>query len=124
MTLIPYPKEMDYAPYSPGNPNPAVKYGLPAEVKFCKRCIISNQRPNSAVEFQHTSDSKKPTIHFDEHGICDACRFAEQKHGKIDWNEREEKLRALCDKHRRHDGKYDCLVPGSGGKDSFYAAHM
>ena len=22
------------------------------------------------------------------------------------------------------DGSYDCLVPGSGGKDSFYASHI
>ena len=23
------------------------KYGLPEEVRFCKKCVISNQRPNS-----------------------------------------------------------------------------
>ena len=22
-----------------------VKYGLPAEVRYCKKCVISNQRP-------------------------------------------------------------------------------
>ena len=26
------------------------KYGLPEKVVFCNRCVISNQRPNSAVE--------------------------------------------------------------------------
>ena len=41
----------------------------------------------------------------------------------IDWTIREKQLRDLCDRYRRHDGHYDCLVPGSGGKDSFYAAH-
>lgn len=30
----------------------------------------------------------------------------------------------LCDRYRSKDGSYDCVVPGSGGKDSFYAAHM
>jgi len=30
----------------------------------------------------------------------------------------------LCDRHRSRDGSYDCIVPGSGGKDSFYAAHV
>ena len=30
----------------------------------------------------------------------------------------------LCDRFRRTDGSYDCIVPGSGGKDSFFAAHM
>jgi N-acetyl sugar amidotransferase len=33
-------------------------------------------------------------------------------------------LRELCDRHRKSDGSYDCIVPGSGGKDSFYASHI
>lgn len=101
-----------------------VKYGLPSEVKFCKICVISNQRPNSAVEYAHTAKSKKSTIHFDENGVCDACRVAAYKSTGIDWDARDAELRALCDRHRRDDGHYDCVVPGSGGKDSFYAAHM
>ena len=100
------------------------KYGLPRDVAFCTRCVISNQRPNSAVEYQHTSASRKATIHFDAEGVCDACRFAERKRTGIDWEARDAELRALCDRFRRHDGGYDCLVPGSGGKDSFYAAHV
>ena len=32
------------------------KFGLPNEVRFCKICTISNQRPNSAVEFKNTKD--------------------------------------------------------------------
>ncbi|GDY12026.1 LPS biosynthesis protein PseA [Planctomycetota bacterium] len=102
----------------------ATLYGLPPEVRFCARCVISNQRPNSAVEYQHTAASKKATIHFGDDGICDACRVAERKRTTIDWSARESELQALCDKHRRHDGQYDCLVPGSGGKDSFYQAHV
>jgi N-acetyl sugar amidotransferase len=99
-----------------------VKYGLPAEVAFCKRCVISNQRPSSAVEFRHSRDSKKVTIRFDEEGICDACRYAERKDREFDWDERERQLIAVCDKYRSRNGSYDCLVPGSGGKDSVYAA--
>jgi len=102
----------------------SAKYGLPTEVKFCKKCIISNQRPNSAVEFQHTSASKKKTINFDSEGVCDACRVAEGKKTSIDWDERERELIDLCDRYRKNDGSYDCLVPGSGGKDSFYQAHV
>lgn len=101
-----------------------VKYGLPREVKFCKKCVISNQRPNSTVEYHHNKDSKKETIHFDDEGICDACRVSERKEKEIDWNLREKELLELCDRYRKNDGSYDCLVPGSGGKDSFYAAHM
>ncbi|MFZ5354295.1 MAG: N-acetyl sugar amidotransferase [Bacillota bacterium] len=101
-----------------------VKYGLPKKVEFCKKCVISNQRPNSCVEHKHTIHTKKETIHFDENGVCDACRTTERKLAEINWKDREKELRELCDKYRKHDGSYDCLVPGSGGKDSFYAAHI
>ncbi|MFQ5957896.1 MAG: N-acetyl sugar amidotransferase [Alphaproteobacteria bacterium] len=115
--------DIDESLYLPSLNDPEVRYGLPRDVRFCQTCVISNQRPNSAVEFAHTRTSKKQTIHLDEDGVCDACRVAEQKHHGIDWTRREEELGALCDRHRRNDGWYDCLVPGSGGKDSFYAAH-
>lgn len=98
-------------------------YGLPTEVKFCKICVMSNQRPTSTIEFKHTKDSKKTTMNFDEHGVCDACRTAEIK-DNINWGMREEELIKLLDKHRKNDGSYDCLVPGSGGKDSAYQAHV
>ncbi len=39
-------------------------YGLPREVKFCAKCLMSNQRPNSAVEFNHNINTKKETISF------------------------------------------------------------
>ena len=100
------------------------KYGLPHEVVFCKKCVISNQRPTSSVEYAHTRDSKKGTIYFDTEGVCDACRYTELKRHTIDWDERERALRDLCDRYRRRDGGYDCIVPGSGGKGSFYAAHV
>jgi N-acetyl sugar amidotransferase len=99
-------------------------YGLPHEIKFCKNCVLSNQRPNSTVEFEHTSESKKATIRFDEAGLCDACRLSERKKRDIDWHEREIRLKELCDRHRKNGSGYDCLVPGSGGKDSFFAAHV
>ena len=98
-------------------------YGLPEEVKFCTSCIISNQRPNSTQEFKHNADSKKSTILFDERGICDACRTKNIK-SSIDWASRKQELEELCNKYRRNDGSYDCLVPGSGGKDSFYQAYV
>ncbi len=99
-------------------------HGLPEEVVFCKKCVMSNQRPNSVPEFKHTKNwTKRPTLHFDAEGVCDACRYAEQKE-KIDWKQREEDLLQLLNSHRRKDGSYDCVVPGSGGKDSAYAAHV
>jgi N-acetyl sugar amidotransferase len=62
-------------------------------------------------------------MHIDEEGVCDACRQAEAKLD-INWDERERELRDLLDRHRRKDGRYDCLVPGSGGKDSAFQAHI
>lgn len=100
-----------------------VKYGLPREVKFCKRCVMSNQRPASEIEFKHNINTKKKTLNFDEEGVCDACRNADQKE-KIDWKKREEELLKLLDKYRSKDGSYDCMVPGSGGKDSAMQAHI
>lgn len=105
------------------NEESEVKYGLPRDVKFCTRCVMSNQRPASSIEFRHTKDHKHKTLNFNETGVCDACRVAEQK-GVIDWKKREEELLQLLDKHRRSDGQYDCVVPGSGGKDSAYQAHV
>lgn len=33
-------------------------------------------------------------------------------------------LMEVCNKYRKKDGSYDCIVPGSGGKDSFYTSHI
>ena len=43
---------------------------------------------------------------------------------KIDYNSREKELLRLLDKYRKSNGDFDCLVPGSGGKDSVYASHI
>ena len=99
-------------------------YGLPEKVVFCKKCVISNQRPSSSIEFKHKKDEKKNTISFDEKGVCSACRYNEIKNNLIDWDERELKLQALLDKHRGKYGGYDVIVPSSGGKDSSYTAHI
>lgn len=81
----------------------------PKEVIFCKKCIVSNQRPR---------------ISFDKEGVCSACNFANKKHHEIDWEKREQMLLDLLAKHKSKDGSYDCIVPVSGGKDSGYVAHL
>tara|TARA_B100001063_G_C16756690_1_gene553532 strand:- start:394 stop:1557 length:1164 start_codon:yes stop_codon:yes gene_type:complete len=83
-------------------------YNLPSEVRFCKKCTISNQRPR---------------ITFDESGVCSACNFSDHKR-TLDWQLREKELQDLCDKHRSSDGSYDVVVPCSGGKDGTFTAHM
>ena len=42
------------------------KYGLPHEVIFCKRCVMSNQRPTSSVEFKHKLGSGHKTLNIDD----------------------------------------------------------
>ena len=84
-------------------------YNLPTEIKFCKKCTISNQRPR---------------IQFDADGVCSACNFADFKRTKIDWESREQELRNLCDKFRKTNGDFDVLVPCSGGKDGSYVAYQ
>lgn len=99
-------------------------FGLPQEVVFCKSCVISNQRPRSAVEFKSRIGSYKETIDFGVDGVCEACKYAEYKRQNIDWDSREKMLVSLLDKYRRRDGRYDVVVPGSGGKDSAYTSHI
>ena len=98
-------------------------FGLPSEVKFCTRCVISNQRPRSTVEFKNSTDDKKETIEFNESGLCEACQFHDTKEVGINWNNREKELMELCDKYRKSSG-YDVVVPGSGGKDSAFTSHI
>ena len=98
-------------------------YGLPKKVIFCKKTLMSNQRPSSTQEFYHKSLEKKNTLAFDKNGISESWHFAQQKK-KINFEKREKELIKLLDKHRGKHGEFDCVVPGSGGKDSCYASHI
>lgn len=84
-------------------------YNLPPKVRFCKKCTISNQRPR---------------ITFTEEGICSACTYATYKHNEVDWQARDEELKALAKRFKRKDGQYEVVVPASGGKDSALVAHQ
>ena len=101
-----------------------IKYGLPAQIEFCKSCVISNQRPSSTIEFYNNIEEEKKTIKFDKNGICDACNYANLKNTQVDWKKREADLLVLLEKFRSRNNSYDVLIPGSGGKDSVYASHI
>ena len=73
-------------------------------MKFCKKCVMPNT---------------KPDLHFDENGVCDACRSQESKNDNIDWNAREKEFLDLVKKYKIHPD-YDCVIGVSGGKDSTY----
>jgi len=98
-------------------------YGLPKKIIFCKKTLISNQRPNSSIEFSHKIESKKKTLFIDKNGISDSWKYSRLKK-KINYEDREKKLLNLLDKHRGKHGEFDCIVPGSGGKDSCYASDI
>ncbi|MBF0343310.1 MAG: N-acetyl sugar amidotransferase [Nitrospirae bacterium] len=77
------------------------------KVLYCRKCVMPNTRPR---------------IHFDEEGVCNACRNAEHKE-IVDWEERKKAFAEILDQHRSKDGSWDCIVPWSGGKDSSSIAY-
>ena len=100
MKKIKYPSPINLKDFAKDKKDLKALYGLPKKTIFCKKCVISNQRPNSAVEYEHTRESVKETINFNDAGICDACIFAEKKQNLINWEDRERQLIELCNQHR------------------------
>lgn len=65
----------------------------------------------------------RPHSIFDDEGICQACRnYDKQK--KVNWEARFEELKSICEKYKRADGYYDCIIAVSGGKDSHFLTYM
>ncbi len=64
-------------------------------------------------------------IAFDERGVCNGCNSSEEKM-HINWEERERVLRARLEaaKEKFKDRAWDCLLPMSGGKDSFFQGYV
>ena len=80
-------------------------------MRYCARCLY----PENA----------RPTILFDEEGVCSGCRYHEsRKKLEVDWGERkkifERILSEAKDMARQRGNSHDCIVPVSGGKDSHY----
>ena len=101
------------------------RYGLPKEVKYCVKCNVTNQQPTSTNEYKHDKDTLQIPISFDKNDVCYACKTVEKKwDGSIDWKEREKELIDLCDKYKNIKGQYNCLIGGSGGKDSSFQSHI
>ena len=76
-------------------------------MRYCTRCLMPDPRPGSI---------------FDDKGICQAC-INYEKRKTINWEERRKQLKKLCDKYKREDGYYDCVIPVSGGKDSHFLVY-
>jgi N-acetyl sugar amidotransferase len=79
-------------------------------VKTCKRCLYNTTHPLGLV--------------LDAEGICSGCRVHEEK-DKLDWAERWNLLERLVKPYRSRDSRhYDCIVPVTGGGDSFFIVHL
>ncbi|MFC1584519.1 N-acetyl sugar amidotransferase [Fibrobacterota bacterium] len=77
------------------------------KITYCKRCIMPDSRPR---------------IVFNEEGVCNACLTADEKMN-IDWGQRKDEFIKYTETYKRSDGKWDCIVPWSGGKDSSSIAY-
>ena len=93
------------------------------KVRFCKKCVESSQRFMTSSQHNLTDNKQNSFIDFDGDGVCLACKFFERKKS-FDWNSREKELENILDRHRKSDGSYDVLVPGSGGKDSIFTSFI
>ncbi len=77
---------------------------------YCARCLYPNNHPLNLI--------------IDEEGVCSGCRVHEEK-DFLDWPGRFERLHQLADRYRSKSGKnYDCIVPVTGARDSFFTVHI
>ena len=78
------------------------------EIYYCKNC-------------SYPSSSAVP-LEFDDRGICSGCQTSGERID-IDWNRRKRLFVNLLEEYKS-DGYYDCIIPVSGGKDSYYQVHL
>jgi N-acetyl sugar amidotransferase len=75
-------------------------------MKYCKRCLYPENHPLGL-----TLNNK---------GICSGCQVHEEK-DKLDWSERLEKLKVICDQYRNQSRSvHDCIIPVTGARDSYF----
>lgn len=78
-------------------------------MRYCQRCLYPENHPLGIV--------------FDSMGVCSGCRVHEEK-DSFDWGAREKRLSRLLDSFRnRTSSGYDCVVPVSGARDSYFIVH-
>jgi N-acetyl sugar amidotransferase len=79
-------------------------------IRYCNKCLVPS---SSAV-----------SIVFNDAGICSGCEVTIEK-DEIDWKERKQTLLDLLDNYKTESaGQYDCVIPVSGGKDSYFQVHV
>ena len=95
-----------------------------------KKCVYSNQKVvPSALITDKKDHSNRSFLRFNADGVCKACELIARKRNKsneknIDWKKRENEFMKILNKYKSNDGSFDCIVPGSGGKDSVLQAQV
>ena len=82
------------------------------KITYCSNCVY----PVNAVN-----------LNLDENGVCTSCKTATtfEELSSDFWIERKAKFEKLINQYKKdNNSNYDCLIPVSGGKDSFYQAHV
>jgi N-acetyl sugar amidotransferase len=78
-------------------------------MQTCTRCLYTSQHPLHLT--------------FDSQGVCSGCRVHEEK-DQLDWSRRAAKLGQILDGYRNRSGNnYDCVIPVSGARDSYFIVH-
>ena len=73
---------------------------------YCKRCVYPINHPLNLL--------------INDKGICSGCLVHEEK-DNLDWRSKQEKLIKIIKPFRESKrGIYNCIVPISGGKDSYF----
>lgn len=81
------------------------------------------KRMHYCSECVYPASSAVP-LAFDERGVCSGCRTAKQR-DSTNWDERRNRFETLIEQYRSKDfSNYDCLIPVSGGKDSYFQIHV
>lgn len=83
---------------------PRINHAAIEQLRRCRKCILPETMP---------------MIAFDADGVCNYCR-----HYRRNEVRGVDELREILRPHRRTDGRPDCLVGLSGGRDSTYALHF
>jgi N-acetyl sugar amidotransferase len=80
------------------------------QMKYCSRCVY----PAVAVNLVINGD------------VCSACQSAEENESsEVNWENRAQEFRELAEKIKSETtGNYDCVIPVSGGKDSYFQTHI
>ena len=75
----------------------------------CSKCLYTSEHPLG--------------ITFNEKGLCSGCEIHKEK-DYLDWEHRLEELKKLVDQYKSKEAKYDCIVPVSGARDSYFILHI